>query len=109
MPVTTNHKTGILGRYKNINSPQGNSPVASSGQQFVNAFTLYPDQEDLDHDNTLNELEEYFEYKVRLTPAGSHRHVGTNFITDRRHLLQVAVFTRPGISSGFLLPPTHKK
>ena len=75
-------KTGILGRYKNINNPQGNSPVATPGQTYVNAFTLYPDQEDLDHDNTLNELEEYFEYKVDLTPAALS--VGTNFITDRR-------------------------
>ena len=76
-------KAGILGRYKNINNPQGNSPVATPGQQFVNAFTLYPDQEDLDHDNTLNELEEYFEYKVDLTPSALSI-VGQNFIADRR-------------------------
>ena len=76
-------QTGILGRYKNINSPQGNSPIAEPGQQFVNAFTLYPDQEDLDHDNTLNELEEYFEYKLDLSPAGLSV-VGSNFITDKR-------------------------
>ncbi|HEV3250650.1 MAG TPA: cell surface protein SprA, partial [Puia sp.] len=75
-------KTGILGRYKNINNPQGNSPVAAAGAQFVNAFTLYPDQEDLDHDNTLNELEEYFEYKVNLNIDSLK--VGTNFITDSR-------------------------
>ncbi|MBS1599575.1 MAG: cell surface protein SprA [Bacteroidetes bacterium] len=75
-------QAGILGRYKNINSPQGNSPVATAGQQFVNAFTLYPDQEDLDHDNTLNELEEYFEYKVSLIPDSLK--VGQNFITDQR-------------------------
>jgi cell surface protein SprA len=75
-------KTGILGRYKNINSPQGNSPVADAGQQYVNAFTLYPDQEDLDRDNTLNQLEEYFEYKVDLTP--NQMVVGQNFITSSR-------------------------
>ncbi|PWT72081.1 MAG: cell surface protein SprA [Bacteroidetes bacterium] len=75
-------RADILGRYKNVNNPQGNSPIATPGQQFVNAFTLYPDQEDLDHDNTLNELEEYFEYKVNLTPAALN--VGSNFITDRR-------------------------
>ena len=75
-------RTGILGRYKQINNPQGNSPVAVPGQQYVNAFTLYPDQEDLDHDNTLNELEEYFEYKVDVSPSDTV--VGTNFIVDRR-------------------------
>ncbi|RYF92330.1 MAG: cell surface protein SprA, partial [Chitinophagaceae bacterium] len=58
------NRDGILQRYKQINNPQGNSPVASSGDQFVSAFTLYPDQEEFNRDNTLNELEEYFEYKV---------------------------------------------
>lgn len=71
---------GILARYKNINNPQGNSPVASSGDKFVSAFTLYPDQEEFNRDNTLNELEEYFQYKVDLKKANFK--VGTNFITD---------------------------
>ncbi|MFT2536326.1 hypothetical protein ACMWQD_28525, partial [Escherichia coli] len=35
--------TGILGRYKNFNNPQGNSPVATTGGQFTSAATLYPD------------------------------------------------------------------
>lgn len=75
-----NSRTGILGRYKQINSPQGNSPVASSGSEFVSAFTLYPDQEEFNRDNTLNELEEYFEYKVELNRNDFI--VGQNFITD---------------------------
>ncbi len=74
--------TGILGRYKNVNNPQGNSPVASSGDQYVNAFTLYPDQEEFNKDNTMNELEEYFQYKVEL--KSSQFQVGQNFITDTR-------------------------
>ena len=48
----------------------------------ITAFTLYPDQEELNRDNTLNELEEYFQYKVELRP--SELRVGTNFITDNR-------------------------
>jgi cell surface protein SprA len=72
---------GILQRYKNINNPQGNSPVASSSDEFSTAFTLYPDQEELNRDNTLNEVEEYFQYRVDLKP---NMQVGTNFITDRR-------------------------
>jgi len=71
---------GILIRYKNINNPQGNSPVASSNDQFVSAFTLYPDQEEFNRDNTLNELEEYFAYRVQLRK--SDLVVGQNFITD---------------------------
>ncbi|MFX5937763.1 hypothetical protein ABTE71_20625, partial [Acinetobacter baumannii] len=42
--------TGILGRYKNFNNPQGNSPVATTGGQFTSAATLYPDNEDLNRD-----------------------------------------------------------
>jgi cell surface protein SprA len=81
-PAYDQTKAGILDRYKNINSPQGNSPVATSGSNYVNAYTLYPDQEDLDHDNTMNELEEYFEYKVNLVP--SQLNVGQNFVSDKR-------------------------
>lgn len=77
------NRDGILQRYKQINNPQGNSPVASSGDQFVSAFTLYPDQEEFNRDNTLNELEEYFEYKVELKPQDLAE-VGKNFITDVR-------------------------
>ncbi len=75
-------QTGILGRYKNVNNPQGNSPIATSGQTTITAYTLYPDQEDLNRDNTMNELEEYFEYRVNLTPTGLS--VGQNFITDKQ-------------------------
>jgi cell surface protein SprA len=73
-------KTGILGRYKNVNNPQGNSPVAAAGQTTITAYTLYPDQEDLNKDNTMNTLEEYFEYKVSLAPDSLT--VGTHFVTD---------------------------
>jgi cell surface protein SprA len=75
-------KTGILGRYKHINGTQGNSPVAGSSDKYVSAFTLYPDEEDVDKDNSMNELEAYYEYKVDLTPASLV--TGTNFITDKR-------------------------
>ena len=81
-PSYDQSKSGILDRYKNINSPQGNSPVATGGSTYVNAYTLYPDQEDLDHDNTMNQLEEYFEYKVNLVP--SQLAVGQNFVSDKR-------------------------
>lgn len=71
-------QTGILGRYKSVNNPQGNSPIATTGQTTISAYTLYPDQEDLNKDNTMNTLEEYFEYKVHLTPDS----LGSGFITD---------------------------
>lgn len=73
--------TGILQRYKNINNPNGNSPISENNSQFVNAFTQYPDGEELNRDNTMNEVEEYFQYKVDIQ---SNMQVGTNFITDKR-------------------------
>lgn len=86
-------QTKILGRYKNINNPQGNSPIAAESQQFVNAFTLYPDQEEFNRDNTLNELEEYFQYKVDLTPNNLGV-IGTNFITDQRDVTSGGVLEK---------------
>ncbi len=74
---------GILRRYKDINNPHGNSPIANNNSQFVNAFTQYPDAEELNRDNTLNEVEEYFQYKVDIQP---NMFVGSNFITDKRQV-----------------------
>ena len=75
-------KAGILERYRYFNNPQGNSPIADAGSQFSPAATLYPDNEDLNRDNTLNETEQYFEYELSLTPGMA---VGTTkYVTDVR-------------------------
>jgi cell surface protein SprA len=76
--------TGILSRYKNFNNPQGNSPIAGN-TTFTSASTLYPDAEDLNRDNTLNQTEEYFQYIVNIQPASSTgMSIGTNFIVDKK-------------------------
>jgi len=76
--------TGILGRYKNFNNPQGNSPIATTNGLYSAAATLYPDNEDLNRDNTLNETEAYFEYQVDLQPGMD---VGiTKYITDKKRV-----------------------
>ena len=78
---------GILKRYKEFNSPQGNSPVADNNQNYTPASSLYPDNEDLNRDNTLNEVEEYFQYAVELkTKTDPTMQVGQNFIADRREV-----------------------
>lgn len=75
---------GILARYKNFNSPDGNSPI-NTGGEFTSAATLYPDGEDLNRDNTLNEIEEYFQYVVDVKPAStSEMTIGTNYIVDKK-------------------------
>lgn len=55
---------GILGRYKNYNNPQGNSSVTTGSS--ITAATTYPDNEDINHDNTMNETESYYEYEINL-------------------------------------------
>jgi cell surface protein SprA len=75
---------GILKRYKNYNNPQGNSPI-SNGGEFSSAATLYPDAEDLNKDNTLNQTEEYYQYSVDIKPSISPTmSIGSNFIFDKK-------------------------
>lgn len=54
----------IFDRYRYFNGQEGNSP-ANAGTA---ASTTLPDNEDLNRDNTLNDLETYYEYKVDLRP-----------------------------------------
>ena len=78
-------KAGILQRYKKFNNPEGNSPVADASSDFSSAATLYPDQEDLNRDNTLNETEEYFQYIVNLKPpTAPEMNIGQNYIVDKK-------------------------
>jgi cell surface protein SprA len=75
---------GALARYKNFNNPEGNSPI-SSGGTYSSAATLYPDAEDLNRDNTLNETEEYFQYVVDIRKKEDIlMQKGNNFIVDRK-------------------------
>jgi cell surface protein SprA len=76
---------GLIGRYKDYNNPQGNSPVASTSSTYSSAATLYPDAEDLNRDNTLNQTEEYFQYIVDIKHSTSpDMSIGTNFIVDKK-------------------------
>jgi len=72
--------TSILGRYKNYNNPEGNSPASTGNSTYSTAATNIPESEDLNHDNTLNETEEYFQYRVDLKP---NMEVGKNFLVDK--------------------------
>ena len=77
------HQTSILDRYKHINSPQGNSPNSEdSGEKYSTAYKTKPDCEDTNMDYTMNEYENFFEYKVNIAP--NELQVGKNFIVDSR-------------------------
>jgi cell surface protein SprA len=105
------NQTGILGRYKDINNPHGNSPISNNSSQFVNAFTQYPDAEELNRDNTLNESEEYFEYEVNIQP--NMLPAPGNYITDIRQTPITLANGQPGIAKWYLFripvaTPTRK-
>jgi cell surface protein SprA len=73
---------GILTRYKNYNNPEGNSPI-NTGTTYTSAATLYPDAEDLDKDNNLNQTEQYFQYMVNIRPSTDpEMKIGNNYIID---------------------------
>ena len=71
----------ILERYKRYNNTEGNSPTADmSLESYPTAATSLPDVEDINGDNTLNETEAYFRYKLKLLPK--EMEVGKNFINS---------------------------
>jgi len=76
-------KAGILERYKHYNGVEGNSlsPDQSDNPQYQSARAV-PDVEDINQDNTLNEYERYFEYKISIRPEDLE--VGKNYITDKQ-------------------------
>jgi cell surface protein SprA len=70
----------LLERYKNFNGLDGNTPI-SSGSDIPRSNGFLPDNEDLNADNTLNELEEYYAYEVDLRPG--QLDIGKKFIVDK--------------------------
>ena len=69
-----NSDANILHRYESYNGPDGNTPV-QNGTGVSSAGSSIPDGEDLNKDFTLNEDEEYFQYRVDLKPG---MNVGNN-------------------------------
>jgi len=81
----------ILERYKYFNGTEGNSMAPENEETYHNASRTTPDVEDIDNDNTLNENESYFQYRISLRPESMEP--GSNFIADRR---EVSVKLRNG-------------
>ena len=73
----------ILDRYKYYNNTEGNSTASEdSPERYDISAKTVPDVEDINQDNTLNENEKYYEYRISLRPGDLR--VGTNYITDKR-------------------------
>ena len=76
-------EVSILGRYKHFNGTEGNSPETDQQtESYGTASTLTPDVEDINLDNTLNEYEKYYQYKVILRP--DMMEVGRQNITEKK-------------------------
>ena len=85
-------RLSILERYKHYNGTEGNSlsPDDTDESLYQSARSV-PDIEDINQDNTLNEYERYFQYRISIRPEDFV--VGKNFITDKQVSL---VRTRDG-------------
>ena len=76
-------EVSILDRYKHFNGVEGNSPATEQQtESYGTASTLTPDVEDINLDNTLNEYEKYYQYKVILRP--DMMEVGRQHITEKK-------------------------
>ncbi|MBK5278663.1 MAG: cell surface protein SprA [Bacteroidia bacterium] len=69
----------ILQRYQNYNGHEHNSPILTSSEPAQG--TTIPENEDLNADNTLSDLEEYYAYNIDLKPATLQ--VGKKYIVDK--------------------------
>lgn len=76
-------RLSILERYKRYNGVEGNSlsPEDAADPLYQSSRSV-PDVEDINQDNTLNEYERYFQYRVSIRPQDLE--VGRNYITDKR-------------------------
>jgi cell surface protein SprA len=87
-------RLSILERYKRYNGVEGNSlPPEDASDQLYQSSRSVPDVEDINQDNTLNEYERYFQYKVSIRPEDLV--VGKNYIADKQ---TSTVYTRDGKS-----------
>ncbi len=76
-------RLGILERYKRYNGVEGNSlSPEDAGEPLYQSARSGPDVEDINQDNTLNEYERYYQYKVSIRPEDLV--VGQNYITDKQ-------------------------
>lgn len=76
-------RMGVLERYKRYNGVEGNSlSPEDAPDPLYQSSRSTPDVEDINQDNTLNEYERYFQYKVSIRPEDLV--VGQNYITDKQ-------------------------
>lgn len=81
-------EASTLKRYSKYNNPEGNSPTEAqyqglNNQGYPTGATNVPNIEDINRDNTLNTVENFYQYHVSINRNDvSPDRVGTNFIVD---------------------------
>jgi cell surface protein SprA len=80
-PTQDVNNAKILERYKKINGLENNSPILDGSQPFAQSGSNIPENEDLNQDNTLSELEEYYSFSMDLKPGLLD--VGNKYIVDK--------------------------
>lgn len=83
---------GVITRYKDFSNPQGNSSNNLSGDNVNGNSKTQPDNEDLNNDNTLNETEEYFQYRVAFDE---------NFLANSPYIASKQGFSMNGNDSAY--------
>ncbi len=74
-----------LYRYKKYNNPEGNSPTSAQYPDagIPSAASNNPNIEDINKDNTLSETENYYQYKIKISPQDLNpNNVGQNYIVN---------------------------
>lgn len=84
-PTLETQSAGILERYERYNGTENNSRTSEQSRQELGidngASTLLPDGEDINRDNNMNQIDEYYQYRISLKPQ--EMEVGRNFIVDK--------------------------
>ncbi|PLK43825.1 cell surface protein SprA [Emticicia sp. TH156] len=73
----------LIERFKNYLGIENNSPPSNtnSATSPTLANSVTPDKEDINGDNTINDIENYYEYEINLTPG--RLSVGNSYIVDQ--------------------------
>lgn len=83
-----NANLNTLARYKKFNGVEGNSPTqkqyqSQNGGGYPTTATTLPNIEDVNRDNTMNQSEAYYQYKVKITPQDiNENNIGNNYIVN---------------------------
>lgn len=82
-----NVQATILDRYKRYNGQEGNSPTEQQSRERTGlsntAATPNPDTEDINRDNSQSDRDEYFQYRIPITPQDLENPGEGSYVADK--------------------------